>query len=261
MLFKSFNLSTHNYFENLLKKFENGSNNHYNDQLLESSRSVISELKSIPDEVYNIYKVENESINSDDFMNNSFDSETGPQINEPSGPQDKPSKTFYHLYHLVKQFSKHQSFEKVYHNFKPYIKFLIQILENISNPSQIQNILIIDDSNIVLKSLKKSLKEILSRKKGNYEIIKASDGIEGLAMFKLDNLLNKSIKVIITDQNMTIMNGLDMFNLIKKRINTEDSPKLYISSSDQFDIESKEIKFLSKPVDKTQLRKALDELI
>ena len=80
---------------------------------------------------------------------------------------------------------------------------MIQSLSNIGNNSKIINTCIVDDNSLVLSSLKNLLKNITDAKKDNntYGVLKAYDGIEAMALFKIDYFLNKSIKYMISDQN------------------------------------------------------------
>jgi len=114
---------------------------------------------------------------------------------------------------------------------------------------------------MILKSLEKMLRDSNKENIDNYGIIKAYDGIEGLALFKIDYLLNKSIKLVITDQNMNMMNGFEMLNIMKKYSISENNPKLCLSSSDDSDLKTqsigKKFYFLSKPINKSELNKLL----
>jgi len=242
-LFKSFNLSTHLYVENLLNivKVESVTlDDNIQAMLLLSNKSTIIEMKSIPEDAYKAFQVNtNDSMFSKNNDSEDFDRDNLPTEQDITfEPLNKRVNTFQKLYQLVLSNFKHGSFEKVYHNFKTYIKFLIQTLENINNPRQLTNIFIIDDSTIVLKSLQNMITDIDKGNKEKLGILKAYDGIDALALFKIDFLLNKSIKVIITDQNMVMMNGLEMLNIIKKFRSSEDIPKLYICSADKFELAS-----------------------
>ena len=261
-LLKENNLATLTYFENLLNKTNTGEINdnfsgpnkiHINNIIDNNDNNTIDEIKNIPDEVFKFY----ETSYNDSIFDNLSDRFESPRIN-PSN--DKRCNKFYQLYQLVLKYSKHESFEKIYHNFKPYINFLIQMLENITQKTAITNFLIIDDNNMVLQCLKKMINDIVKEVNGKYGILKSYDGIEGLALFKLDYLLNKSIKVIISDQNMSMMNGLEMLNILKKYSISEDNPKLCISSADDSHLKSQNIQnicFLPKPISKKELRKLL----
>ena len=261
-IFETFNLSTELYFENLLKKLKKEASNNFQN-LFKSNKSVISELRNIPDEAFLIYQVDRkDSIFNLNNVNKNFEtSESNVNIHEEENEtpynQSKSYTTFMKLHQLVIKYSMHDSFEKIYHNFKPYIKFLIQNLENLSNLKPIERIFIIDDNNIVLKSLKNIITDIAKEKNEKPKILESYDGIEGLALYKIDYLLNKSIKLIISDQNMTMMNGLEMLNIIRKFPFSEGKPQLYICSADKFDIQSQDILFLNKPIDKTNLRKII----
>ena len=85
-----------------------------------------------------------------------------------------------------------------------------------------------DDTSIILKSL---AKVINGCKNPNMEVIKAYDGVVALGLFKINYYLGKNIKYIVTDQNMTMMSGIDLLSLVSK-YSIEKKTKLFISSSD-----------------------------
>jgi len=211
-----------------------------------------SDINAIPDEVYDFYK-----ITDKDSIYYSSSSKSLPKVLLcPDCPECKRAKMFYELFELVNKNSKHEDFGKIYHNFKPYIKFLIQSLRNIDN--KVINTCIVDDNSMVLRSLKKMIIGISQDKKETYEVIKAYDGIEALALFKIDYYLNKSFKYVISDQNMTMMNGLETLAIIKKCLRNENYLKLFVSTSDDAHLKEKKIdylKFLTKPVSKKELGK------
>jgi len=212
----------------------------------------INESISLPEEVYDFYKIKD----SDSLFQSKKRISNYEILNCPDCPDCKNAKMFYELFELVNKNSKHDNFGKIYHNFKPYIKFLIQSLRNIDK--KVINTCIVDDNSMVLKSLKKMIKGISNNKGGTFEVIKAYDGIEALALFKIDYYVNKSFKYVISDQNMTMMNGLETLAIIKKCLRNENYLKLFVSTSDDAYLKEKKIdylEFLTKPVSKKELGK------
>ena len=77
-------------------------------------------------------------------------------------------------------------------------------------------ILICDDTAMLVKSLNKMLISIPGIQE-NYDIVTGSDGIDILNLIKND-AEDKLIKLIITDENMEIMNGSEAVKIIKKLV-------------------------------------------
>jgi len=210
-----------------------------------SSKISNNNLLNIPDEAFEYYR-----ITSDDSM---FSDEKAVKKEENL---DKRSLLFKELFNLVQKYSKHEQFEKIYHNFKPYIKFLIESLRNINK--KVVNTLIVDDNSLILKTLKNLIKTVVKGKTDNYGIIKAYDGVEALALFKIDFFLNKSFKNVISDQNMSLMHGIHCFEIMKKCLKNEKYLNMYLSTADEDNFKDSNIKYvslLSKPVSKKALSK------
>ena len=114
----------------------------------------------------------------------------------------------------------------------------------------------------MLKSLERMLKNISETNKKPFEILKATDGVEALALFMLDYFLNKSIKFVISDQNMTMMNGLELLKLINFYSKDNNNPRLFINSGEDDSIIAGNldfIKFISKPANKNDLKKIFSD--
>jgi len=106
ILFDSFVIkSTHLYVENLLKKVESFEKVTKVDKMLalfSSNKSTISEMKSIPDDVYKIYQVnKNDSMFSLNNNCDDKDSDNFPEQEKIYIPKSKRVTTFQKLYQLV----------------------------------------------------------------------------------------------------------------------------------------------------------------
>ena len=115
-------------------------------------------------------------------------------------------------------------------------------------------LLIIDDEEHVLGNLC----HFLTNKK--YDVVSASDGLEGLKLFENDQ---QGFDLIITDIVMPQISGTGLISMIKKKI--PDMPVIAITGwgeyPDSFAIESQADKLLSKPFDLSELDKAINELV
>ena len=76
-----------------------------------------------------------------------------------------------------------------------------------------EKILIIDDSEIIRKSVIKLFSQ-LKKFDEKYEIIQGSDGIDTLYMIKNDQMNGNKIVMIISDENMEFMQGSDSFKIL-----------------------------------------------
>jgi response regulator RpfG family c-di-GMP phosphodiesterase len=118
-----------------------------------------------------------------------------------------------------------------------------------------RNILYIDDEEANLRALDGVL-----RKK--YNIFLAKSGKEGLAILK-----KKKIDLIITDQRMPGMTGVQFLKEVKNKYPDVQIPRIVISgfSQDQDILEAFEkydlYKFVSKPWDINELRDLVDSTI
>ncbi len=158
----------------------------------------------------------------------------------------------FEIYNLAYSHYNHKNFNKIMHHFKPYFKYFKSLLKEIDENSQKSYFLITDDNSIVLNSL-----EVLinSLKNPNIEVLKAYDGVEALALFKIDFFLGNKIKYIISDQNMSMMCGVDLLNLVKQYSCDSGYPRLYISSSDDAYLKTcVNYTFLAKLVTKKNIR-------
>ena len=169
-------------------------------------------------------------------------------------------------------------FEQIYKLFKSYLKFFVATLKSACDTSKnnllVDKICVVDDNiyflkaakNIIAKYNEKEALEIVGQKKEiaphRYEIIKASDGVEALALFQLDYCYKKSIKFIISDQNMNMMNGDKLLSLVSQ-YDKEKNTRLYISSADNesqgLNNGNEKFDVLNKPIALSELRKILNK--
>ena len=103
--------------------------------------------------------------------------------------------------------------------------------ENQNNKlSSYKYILIVDDVSLCRKSLKSTLDKIL--KKMNYDkkykVLKAADGLDTINIMtnkSFENIGN-NVKLIISDENMLIINGSKSFELINKTLINNQKNKI-----------------------------------
>jgi response regulator RpfG family c-di-GMP phosphodiesterase len=114
-------------------------------------------------------------------------------------------------------------------------------------------ILIVDDEDDVLKSLKKGLENIC----GTYEIKTAKDGNKCL------NILNEEIPdLILLDLLMPNMNGWEVWNILKENIKWRDIPIFIITAVDDPEFkknaEDLDIVYIEKPFSMTEIKNKID---
>jgi len=178
--------------------------------------------------------------------------------------KDKIINLFHGIYNLAKKYSKDSDFLKVFHHFKPYFRFFKSKINQIITKANIKYFCIADDNGVVLKSLSRVIKSSLeSKDNAKIEVLKAYDGVEALALFKIDYFLGHNIKYFITDQNMTMMSGMDLINLVKKYADKKQPIDLYISSSDNDNLKDYNTmqNFLPKPISKKEIKKIIGKEI
>lgn len=118
-----------------------------------------------------------------------------------------------------------------------------------------KKILVIDDSETVLKTIKTFL-EI-----EGYEVVVAHSGAEGFKLAK-----DEKPDLILTDFVMPNLNGFHLAKLLKADDDTKDIPVILISSKgekvgDKFKELTGIVDYLVKPFSTKQLKEKLDELL
>ena len=112
--------------------------------------------------------------------------------------------------------------------------------------SMLSKILIIDDNKEIVEFL-------CSAFEGKYHCLKAFNGKEGLDILKY-----QSVNLVVVDQMMPVMNGLEFVRSLKHTMQTENIPVIMLTAKDDFDTELQSIKagvdvFIPKPFDFNKL--------
>ena len=110
-----------------------------------------------------------------------------------------------------------------------------------------KTILVVDDED----SARDSLSAVLERE--GYTVLQASDGEEGLALLK-----ERPIQLVLSDQNMPGMTGVEFLKLVRERhphilrimLTGDPDPQTIIRSINEGEV----YRFLKKPWDNTLLR-------
>ncbi len=115
-------------------------------------------------------------------------------------------------------------------------------------------ILVIDDNEEVVEFLCSALCN-------KYKCLKAYDGKEGLAVLE-----SHPADLVIVDEMMPVMNGMDFVRTIKHNAKTENIPVIMLTAKDDFNTEMQSIKvgvdvFISKPFDFNKLLLQVARLI
>jgi len=253
-----------------------------------SSKRLPTEKKSsndgtfqFEDNVFDFYKInKSDSI----FATKSLEVEslTYPIVKNISIDQvsNKFSDLFNEISSIFRIHHENIEFLKIYENFKPYLKFfhsclkeaiIIKSLEmqgflrRFIDENRVKRILLVDDNKPILKALKNvttlAIKDLNLTNK--IEILKAYDGVDALALFKIDHYTSQSIRFIVSDHNMSMMNGCEFIKLVDNYKLGRDI-KLIISSTDNEIIKSNNIKnveFINKPVSKSNIKNLLSKFV
>jgi len=153
--------------------------------------------------------------------------------------------------------------EKMYSTTE--VNLISRILKEEKPKSQI---LIVDDNDILLRTLNKMLFDLIMKRNENIEIINGDDGLDILNYIIKDQFNGNLIKCIITDENMEFINGTEAIGFLNKlqRRNKIRSLSVIILSSYEDNYikkvslnESLSCEYMSKPITINQLeRKLLD---
>lgn len=118
----------------------------------------------------------------------------------------------------------------------------------------LENVLIIDDNKEVVEFLCSAFSD-------KYHCFAAFNGKEGLEV-----LQKHQVDLIIVDQMMPVMNGLDFVRNLRHQIQTENVPVVMLTAKDDFDTELQSIKagvdvFIPKPFDFNKMMLQVARLI
>ncbi len=148
-----------------------------------------------------------------------------------------------------------QAHIKKIENFLETVNGGIEGLKKITElpPLWVENILIVDDEHIITQLL-----EALLSHSGNIDI--AHNGQEALKLIE-----KKYYKLIISDINMPIMDGLSLFQEVVKKFPTSINRFLfmtgYLSNKDQAFFTENHVKYLTKPMEINVLREVTSKII
>jgi len=123
--------------------------------------------------------------------------------------------------------------------------------------------LIVDDEYMIRNAMIRLFKNQINNKNQEVCFIEANDGIEGLLAIYLANLKQIKIDFVITDENMTYINGSYATEIIKNVIKNgkfQDIPIFMSTAIGKNYIEGKQgilKKVFSKPMDKNSIRELL----
>ncbi len=121
-------------------------------------------------------------------------------------------------------------------------------------PAQ-EKVLIVDDSSSVRRTLKVMLSD------GGYEVVTATNGVEGLAAAR-----STRVDLIIADVNMPLMNGIEMIGEIRKLDDYQHTPIFVLTSESTAEV-VQEAKmrganaFIIKPFRPDLLMKGVERLL
>ncbi len=101
--------------------------------------------------------------------------------------------------------------EKMYSTTE--VNLISRILKEEKPKSQI---LIVDDNDILLRTLNKMLFDLIMKRNENIEIIKGDDGLDILSNVIEDQFNGNLIKCIITDENMEFINGTEAIGFLDR---------------------------------------------
>lgn len=165
------------------------------------------------------------------------------------------------------EFADEKNFDKV-NFFFSYIKEKEKIekikINNISEGDK-QKILIADDNKVLRESMITLVKKYLENKKSEnkYEIIGLNDG-RGIIDLILEDVYQDKIRLIISDENMGLVNGSSAVKLSKEVGGKFANEKKYILASSDNVIDYKKIGFdysVKKPMKLDEISELLDRIL
>jgi CheY-like chemotaxis protein len=153
--------------------------------------------------------------------------------------------------------SKARNYDYVINNFADLRETIFRIEELIKkyfNEDDIKkNIIIADDSNIILNFLDKYLNE-------NYKILKANSGEEALTILSSNN-----IYALFLDLNMPGINGFDVLNYLKDNKSLKKIPVVIITGDNTEDTIKQAFAYpiidvLNKPFNENNIERVLESI-
>lgn len=95
--------------------------------------------------------------------------------------------------------------------------------------------IVVDDNQIIRKSIKVLLEDICKTKGKSFRIIEGSDGIDILKMVIDDQKIQNSIKCIFSDEKMEYFNGSRSVQILRELENSNKIKKVNFVSITSFD--------------------------
>lgn len=114
----------------------------------------------------------------------------------------------------------------------------------------VRKILIVDDQPLNTRAIGRILR------KDGYEVVEASDGVEGARLFEAD----LEIVLVISDTDMPNMDGEEMYRRIKGELTRRNVPIIIMSGELQRE-GLQDLPFLRKPFGTAELRELVTKLI
>ncbi|MCR5763550.1 MAG: response regulator [Treponema sp.] len=89
-----------------------------------------------------------------------------------------------------------------------------------SSTRALKKILVVDDDNIALRTMKNWLSK-------RYEVLMANSGVNAISL-----LSNTKVDLILLDYEMPVVSGLDVFNMLKHDSSLSDIPVMFLTAKD-----------------------------
>lgn len=140
-----------------------------------------------------------------------------------------------------------------FETLKNTVNKIITLLNNYFGESGKKNLLIADDSNIILNFLEKSISD-------DYNILRAADGNEALSI-----IANHDIYALLLDLNMPRVNGFEVLNYLKNNNLINKFPVVIITGDDTEETIKKAFDYpildvLNKPFNEKSIERILTSI-
>ncbi len=209
----------------------------YNENLLEFKNSLKEKLKNLE-----------EDKNNQDWQNYSILAHSMKSEARYLGFKEE-AEIF--LAHEQKGKENEQNFiEENYPTLVNTVNKIINILDKYFDIGEKKIILIVDDSNIILNFLEKSIQN-------EFDIIKAKSGEEAINIIK-----SKKLYAVLLDLNMPNLNGFDVLAFMKEQKLTDKIPVVIITGDDTEETIKKAFNYgvldvLNKPFTEDNIKRVL----
>ncbi len=137
-----------------------------------------------------------------------------------------------------------------FEEFKKTVQSIIEVIDEYFGGSSKKNILIVDDSNIVINFIDKNISE-------EFNSVKANNGKEALNIIE-----NNEVYAIMLDLNMPSLNGFEVLDYLKSHDLIEKIPVVVITGDDTEDTIKKAFSYpildvINKPFNDENIRRVL----